>query len=519
MIYESSEKDKIIALIVKQWLDEWDQVKFGQEERRRKPDSHYYLFSLSAQRLRRLSQIYRRRADRPRKEDTAVQRSHDPSRSDEIRRFVRGGYPWSDLSERQKTSQDYQDLRMPGWLPTAIIANILPPAAKRGSGSLREGDAIKIETNGDSLAYLHLPPNANDPNWRPIVPPIEIIDGQHRLWAFDGLEEFLKDYELPVVAFYDLDATWQAYLFYTINIKPKRINPSLAFDLYPILRIQDWLEKSPAGAAIYRETRAQELTEALWSYPESPWYHRINMLGESRGGRVKQAAFIRTLMSSYVKPTRSKGISIGGLFGGELVSDNHEVLNWIRPQQAAFLILVWRTMADEVSNCKEEWAKHLREITRQLELNLEEKDPDLDNALTSEYSLLNTDQGVRGVMQVTNDLCFLAAQKLKLNDWILEEELNEEALHNTSIEIALESVSQQPVTQFIKMLCRDLCHFDWRTSSTPELEEEEKLKQMVYRGSGGYRELRRQLLLILQDSQDELIRNTAANAIARLGYD
>ena len=66
-------------------------------------------------------------------------------------------------------------------------------------------------------------------SWRPSgMPPLEVIDGQHRLWAFDSADE---DFELPVVAFHGLDISWQAYLFWTINIKPKRINPSLAFDL------------------------------------------------------------------------------------------------------------------------------------------------------------------------------------------------------------------------------------------------------------------------------------------------
>ena len=86
-----------------------------------------------------------------------------------------------------------------------------------------------------------------------------MIDGQHRLWAFEG-EELAGDYELPVIAFVGLDLSWQAYLFYTINIKPKKINTSLAFDLYPLLRTEEWLNKFE-GPAIYRETRAQELVE------------------------------------------------------------------------------------------------------------------------------------------------------------------------------------------------------------------------------------------------------------------
>ena len=89
---------------------------------------------------------------------------------------------------------------------------------------------------------LELPYEAWDKGWTPKAnAPFEIIDGQHRLWAFDDADT-LDSFELPVVAFVGLDISWQAYLFWTINIKPKRINPSLAFDLYPLLRSEDWLE-------------------------------------------------------------------------------------------------------------------------------------------------------------------------------------------------------------------------------------------------------------------------------------
>src|SRR5438445_5291967 len=111
----------------------------------------------------------------------------------------------------------------------------------------------------------------NNPAAAPLpgeLPPFEIIDGQHRLYSFEkGV--FAEEYQLPVVAFENLDISWQAYLFWTINIKPKRISASMAFDLYPLLRTEDWLERF--SHYVYRETRAQELVEALWSNPHSPW--------------------------------------------------------------------------------------------------------------------------------------------------------------------------------------------------------------------------------------------------------
>src|SRR5262249_34574149 len=145
---------------------------------------------------------------------------------------------------------------------------------------------------------------------------------------------------LPVVAFHGLDISWQAYLFWTINIKPKRINPSLAFDLYPLFRAEDWLDRAE-GHAVYREARSQELTEALWSHPESPWYDRINMLGERKVPWVSQSAWIKSLMATFIRPWRVRGSNVGGLFGSRM-ADREEVLGWSRVQQAAFLINAWQ---------------------------------------------------------------------------------------------------------------------------------------------------------------------------------
>ena len=78
------------ALRVKQWLPEWEQVNFDPQQNQAKPGPHFYVFSLSAARLRKLSAIYRRDATdvMARKEDLGIQRRHDPERSAEIRRYV-----------------------------------------------------------------------------------------------------------------------------------------------------------------------------------------------------------------------------------------------------------------------------------------------------------------------------------------------------------------------------------------------------------------------------------------------
>ncbi len=57
-----------------------------------------------------------------------------------------------------------------------------------------------------------------------------IIDGQHRLAGF--YEQDIKDFDVILTLFLDLELEEQAYLFSVINTKMTRINPSLAQDLY-----------------------------------------------------------------------------------------------------------------------------------------------------------------------------------------------------------------------------------------------------------------------------------------------
>src|SRR5262249_14911942 len=127
----------------------------------------------------------------------------------------------------------------------------------------------------------------------------------------------------------------------TINQLAKRIDISMVFDLYPLLRDEEWLLRFE-GPNIYRETRAQDLAILLWGHPESPWKHRIIRLGGREKGKVAQAAFVRSLTASFIKRWQGGPRSrIGGIYGS--ARGVHETfLNWGREQQAAFLIMVWQ---------------------------------------------------------------------------------------------------------------------------------------------------------------------------------
>ncbi len=442
-------------------------------EHQARPKEHFYVFSLAASMLKSLSGIQRREADsgQRRADDLGIQRRHDPERSTEIREFVRYGFPWSDLGDRQRSSGKFDDLKKPGWLPTAIVVNILRLEDERSGARINPVDAIEVADTSPGLSTIGLPAGADATSWRASgLQPLEVIDGQHRLWAFNS-GEYPTDFQLPVVAFHGLDVSWQAYLFWTINIKPKRINASLAFDLYPLLRTEEWLQRFE-GPTIYRETRAQELTELMWAYPASPWYHRINMLGERGVGGVTQAAWIRSLTNSFIKAWEGPGVRIGGLFGAP-VGDDALALPWTREQQAAFLIYSWGKLEVAIRNSDDEWAMQLRDIdddddesdelfddTDEFE-SLPTADVRADPAFSGRYSLLNSDQGVRAFLQVVNDVCYMLADDVGLRAWPMDRADAESDFRE--IDEALVELDQQPVVSVIAQLSDSLAHFDWRT--------------------------------------------------------
>ena len=504
---------RIPAIKVKQWLNEWDSFPFDEATRQRKPRPYFYVCSMPAPLLRRLSGVNRREAKGPRAADVGIQRGHDEDRSNKISRFIRAGYPWASLNTNQQES--FPNLKKPGWLPTAVVANLVSENTDRFGTKADPKDLITVETTNDGLVHLNLPDGSEEPSWEPSedhLEPIEIIDGQHRLYAFSKDEDLDGDFELPVVFFEDIDVSWQAYLFWSINVTPARINPSLAYDLYPLMRTADWLEHVE-GPLTYRETRAQELTEALWSHPESPWRTRIAMLGRERG-KVTQAAFVRSLTLSFVRGwSGNRGSGIGGFFGTEQSGERTDVLRWNRAQQAAYLIQLWSKLEGAIKASNQDWVTHLREDPPK-----EDQPAGLDPAFTGRYSMLATDQGVRGFLQVCNDISYDHRNDIPFGSW--QRTTSAAATDEREVSAALDDLQMNSeISDFIERLTGNIAIFDWRSAVTPHLPPEVEMFQSRYRGGSGYRQVRLQLTLHLAKSGSSEIAASASSVAQALGYD
>jgi hypothetical protein len=463
------------AIRVRQWLPEWDDVEFDELRHRRRPEPCFYAFALPAALLKRLTGVHKREArlDGRRAEELSTQRLHQPDRSREIGEFVRYGFPWSELSARQR-ADEHPDLRKPGWLPTTILVNILGAGDVRGGRTVHPGDLVRVEDG--EVAAIRLPPVGRA--WEPQgVHPLEVIDGQHRLWAFEE-RDVPDSFELPVVAFHGLDRSWQAYLFWSINIKPKRINASLAYDLYPLLRGEEWLERF-SGPFVYRETRAQELVEVLWAHPASPWRGRINMLGEPGAGQVRQAAWVRSLVATFVRASEGPRVRIGGLFGAR-PREHRPAVPWTRPQQAALLVSAWARLAAAIEVAQPEWALALRRAG----------DAPL---MFAADSLLNTDQGVRAFLSVLNDLTVVRADELGLDAWEVDE--LGDGRDYADVSRALAALDRHAaLSAHLDGLAQAAAGFDWRTANADGLAPQERTLRLTFRGSGGYSQLRRHVL-------------------------
>lgn len=117
------------------------------------------------------------------------------------------------------------------------------------------------------------------------------IDGQHR---GIGAEQFLDepDYPIPFMMFDDLDTKIEQELFIAINREQKKVSMS---HVHFVGREGDELA---------------ELVIRLESDPESPWYHKVNLIGARGTGRPTSLQSLRSGLEDLLDAGRIKALTI-----------------------------------------------------------------------------------------------------------------------------------------------------------------------------------------------------------------
>ncbi|EQD51002.1 hypothetical protein B1A_13248, partial [mine drainage metagenome] len=132
---------------------------------------------------------------------------------------------------------------------------------------------------------------------------------------------------------------------------------------------------------------------------------------------------------------------MGAVFGSELTgfAGTNDILSWNRAQQAAFLILVWRAVEEALSHYTGGWADELRRLYG--------VGHDGDPAWSGEFTLLATDQGVRGILSVMNDLCYVTAEENQMRHlpWTTT---SDHTTEDTTISAELDCLLAHPVAIF-----------------------------------------------------------------------
>lgn len=140
--------------------------------------------------------------------------------------------------------------------------------------------AVNYDENGKLIdesdpRRWRLEPKDGDECVRLIVPTpakiASIVDGQHRLHGFQYANPSRLDTELLCAVYFDLPNPYQAYLFATINFNQKKVDRSLAYELFGFdLETEPPSSWSPEKTAVF-------LTRRLNTEGDSPLHNHITV--------------------------------------------------------------------------------------------------------------------------------------------------------------------------------------------------------------------------------------------------
>lgn len=172
------------------------------------------------------------------------------------------------------------------------------------SANYRENDSLVVETD-ERWEY-------KDGNL--IVPDdslkiCSIIDGQHRLQGFEGLD---LDMDIPCSIFIDLPPSMQAYVFSTINFNQKKVDKSLAYQLFGY-------QMDEADSDLWSpDILAVKISRRFHAH--GPFKNRIRIMGASENKEswsISSASFIEGVLSLLTPNAKNDKYEISkkGLIG------------------------------------------------------------------------------------------------------------------------------------------------------------------------------------------------------------
>ena len=171
-------------------------------------------------------------------------------------------------------------------------------------------------------------------------------------------------------------------------------------------------------------------------------------------------------------------------------------------------------LRDAVGKTDELWAEALRQ--QKIPSQFEDQDGKIDLAFFGPNTLLNQDQGIRTLLHILNDICIVRVDELSLHQWGDSQDVYGSEEEQVSVWItSLKKVTK--ISKFLKELASVLAKYDWRSSSGPELIDEERMLKAGFRGSGGYKALRGHVLIHLASSSGD-VALAAKEVIKYLGY-
>lgn len=206
--------------------------------------------------------------------DENFQRPYDPKRVSEIKNYVLG---------KDKLYKKGKDIFAKGYIPNAIVLNLnskYKVQERDGKVFITFPDVDKLNDYGQS---------------------IEVIDGQHRLFAFDDdCKTQLKNvnYQMCFVAFINLSNDEKKEIFMVLNERQKTVDKNI------LLR-----HKKLLNLLLDEEETRYEIISRLHTESDSPFYGRIIMAGEKikYGLKINQFDDILSSSKALEKLIDSKG--------------------------------------------------------------------------------------------------------------------------------------------------------------------------------------------------------------------